>query len=69
MPAKAAGAALLGSAVVFLCGLAGLSAYIPADRLLTAGLWPFLPGDLLKALVLAGVVPAWRTLADGIDGR
>ena len=68
-PAKAAAAACLGAIVVFACGLAGLSAYLPAGRLLPAGLWPFVPGEAVKILCLAGLLPAWRAAADGMRGR
>jgi biotin transport system substrate-specific component len=54
-------ALLLGSVVIFACGLAGLSRYLPADRLLQAGLLPFLPGDLIKSSLAALAFPAaWR---------
>src|ERR1039457_4266306 len=58
---------LFGPTARYLVGFlpaAGLAGVLPAS-----GLWPFLPGDLLKTLVLAGLLPAWRTMADGIDGR
>jgi biotin transport system substrate-specific component len=52
---------LLGSAVILVSGLAVLSHFVPADRLLTAGLLPFLPGDVIKAVAAALVLPAaWR---------
>lgn len=41
-------AATMGSALIFLCGLTVLSFFVPSEALLAAGLWPFLPGDLLK---------------------
>ncbi len=45
--------ALVGSSCVFACGLGWLAFWIPPQGLLTAGLWPFLPGDLLKSLMAA----------------
>jgi biotin transport system substrate-specific component len=52
---------LLGGAVIFVAGLAVLSRFVPADRLLAAGLLPFLPGDVIKAAAAALVLPAaWR---------
>ena len=52
---------LLGSAVILVSGLAVLSHFLPADRLLAAGLLPFLPGDVIKAVAAALVLPAaWR---------
>jgi len=54
-------AMLLGSAVILASGLTALSHFVPADRLLTAGLWTFVPGDLLKAVAAAVALPvAWR---------
>lgn len=54
-------AMLLGSVVIFASGLAGLSRYVPGDQLLAAGLWPFLPGDLVKSSLAALAFPAaWR---------
>jgi len=55
------GAMLLGSTVVFALGLAVLASFLPADRLLSAGLYPFIPGDIVKATLAALAFPAaWR---------
>ena len=62
-PATAAAMMLLGSSLVFLFGLAGLSRFLPARGLLSAGLWPFIPGDVLKAGLAAALLPfGWRRL-------
>jgi biotin transport system substrate-specific component len=64
------GAMLLGSAVIFAGGLAGLSRFVPADRLLAAGLLPFLPGDLIKSSLAALAFPAawsWVGRRSGSD--
>lgn len=54
-------AMLAGSAPVFVFGLAGLQRFLPASGLLAAGLYPFLPGDLVKATLAALAFPvAWR---------
>ena len=54
-------ALLLGSVVIFAAGLAGLSRFLPAERLLATGLLPFLPGDLVKSALAAAAFPAaWR---------
>ena len=54
-------AMLLGSIVIFASGLAVLSRFVPAEQLLAAGLWPFLPGDLIKSSLAALAFPAvWR---------
>lgn len=62
-PASAAAAMLLGSAVIFSCGLLNLARFLPAGALLGAGLLPFLPGDILKAGMAAAALPgAWKLL-------
>ena len=54
-------AMLSGSVVVFALGLAWLSRFMPGDRLLGAGLLPFVPGDVVKAALAALAFPAaWR---------
>lgn len=54
-------AMLVGSTVVFALGLALLARFVPANTLLAAGLYPFIPGDLVKATLAALAFPAaWR---------
>jgi biotin transport system substrate-specific component len=54
-------AMLLGDAVILASGLAVLSRFVPADRLGATGLLPFVPGDVVKAVAAALVLPAaWR---------
>ncbi len=63
-------AMLIGSAVIFVFGLAALSRFVPAGQLLGAGLVPFIPGDLIKSLLAAIAFPAvWRLVKrrSGID--
>lgn len=43
--------ALCGSVIIFTCGILWLSMFLPTKELLSAGLLPFLPGDLLKTLL------------------
>jgi len=64
-------AMLLGSVVIFGFGLAGLSRFVPTNRLLSLGLLPFLPGDLVKSTLAAIAVPGvWRWLGrEGGIGR
>lgn len=45
----------LGSVCVFACGLLVLRQFVPASALLTAGLWPFMPGDIIKTTIAAAV--------------
>ena len=59
-------AMLLGSTIIFALGLAQLSRFVPAPQLLGAGLLPFVPGDLIKSALAAGVFPlAWRLAHPG----
>jgi biotin transport system substrate-specific component len=52
-----------GNLVIYLGGLAWLARFVPGERLLAAGLLPFLPGDALKAVAAALLLPsAWRLL-------
>jgi biotin transport system substrate-specific component len=57
----AALAFLLGDAIVFLFGLAGLARFVPSNQLFMQGLVPFIPGDLIK-ITLASLVTtgAWK---------
>ncbi len=62
-PGRAFLAMLAGSLPIFAFGLIGLSRFIPAETLLVQGLWPFLPGDLLKSAISAGLLPlGWKLL-------
>jgi biotin transport system substrate-specific component len=49
-------AASSGSLVTFLCGVLGLSFFLPTEQLFVAGVLPFLPGDLLKTLLASTLV-------------
>lgn len=56
-------AMLAGSTVIFALGLAQLARFVPAGQLLQTGLLPFLPGDLLKSGIAAGLFPlVWRAV-------
>ena len=60
-PLKAFLAMLAGSAPIFALGLIGLSRFVPSSTLLAQGLWPFVPGDLFKSAVSAGLLPlGWK---------
>jgi biotin transport system substrate-specific component len=56
--------ALLAGLAVYLCGVPWLMAVtaMPLGPAVVQGLLPFLPGDALKAAIVAGVVPAGATL-------
>lgn len=51
---------LAGEAVIYVCGLLWLARFVPGDRLLAAGLLPFMPGDLFKLALAALLLPAAR---------
>ena len=52
---KALVAAYMGSALIFSCGVMGLSFFVPSEALLMGGVVPFLMGDLIKNLLAAGL--------------
>lgn len=47
---------VLGSALIFSVGLFGLSFFVPKESLLSLGLLPFLPGDVIKNFLAAYMV-------------
>ena len=60
-PVTILAAMLLGSVVVFALGAGWLAHFVGASHALTAGVLPFLPGDAMKALLAAGLVPlGWK---------
>ena len=62
-PITAAFAMLLGSAVLFACGLLWLGRFTGWDLVIQTGLLPFIPGDLLKIALATALLPAgWRFL-------
>jgi biotin transporter BioY len=51
----------LGSTMIFLCGLPWLAQFVGWDRVLAAGLYPFLVGDVIKQVLAALALPgAWK---------
>lgn len=51
----------LGNAVIYAAGLAWLAILVGRDHVLALGLYPFLPGDLLKLILAALLLPAgWK---------
>ncbi len=46
---------LVGSFIIFSCGLLGLSFFVPAKALLVTGFLPFIPGDLIKSFAAASL--------------
>ena len=67
-PATAALALGAGNAVIYAVGLPWLALFVGTERVLAAGLVPFLPGDLVKIAVAAGALAgAWRLV--GMERR
>jgi len=59
----AALAMLVGEAVLYIFGLLWLAYFVPVEKLLQVGLFPFVIGDLIKLAVAALILPsAWLVL-------
>ena len=55
---------LLGTATIYLFGLPWLAQFTGWSKVLQLGLIPFIPGDILKAIVAAVALPVgWKLLA------
>ena len=61
-PLSMLAAMLLGSGMIYSLGAAQLSHFVGVPRAFTiAGILPFLPGDAVKALLVAGLLPlGWK---------
>ena len=55
---------LAGTGVIYLFGLVWLAQFTGLADAFSAGLWPFLPGDLLKAICAALLLPNARRLVE-----
>jgi biotin transport system substrate-specific component len=56
-------AMLLGNVVIYGCGLPWLAVFVGPESALPLGLFPFVPGDLLKLALAALALPSgWRLL-------
>jgi biotin transport system substrate-specific component len=65
-------AMLIGNLIIYLIGVPWLGLYkgiLGNVSLLWAGVYPFLPGDLLKILIAAGVLPGAWALLRGVRDR
>jgi biotin transport system substrate-specific component len=57
---------LIGSVAIYMVGLPWLAiaAHLDVATTLRFGLWPFIPGDVVKLLVAAGMLPVgWRLVS------
>ncbi len=58
---KSVGAMTLGTATIFVCGLTQLSLFVPIESLTALGLYPFIPGALVKIAIAAVILPSvWK---------
>jgi biotin transport system substrate-specific component len=56
-------AMLLGNLLIYAFGLIWLARFVPGDRVLVAGLLPFIPGDCVKIALAAFLLPmGWRLI-------
>ena len=56
-------AMLAGNIVLYIPGLIQLSFFVPEGKVLELGLYPFIPGDLIKLYIASLTVPtAWALL-------
>ena len=63
-------AMLSGNVMLYVPGLIQLSLFVPGDKVLTWGLYPFIVGDLIKLAIAAGLLPAaWALLGLRSQGR
>ncbi|MFH1374198.1 MAG: biotin transporter BioY [bacterium] len=54
-------AMLIGTGIIFTCGLAQLSLFVPINGLLVTGLYPFLPGAAIKIALASVLLPSvWK---------
>ena len=61
-------AMLAGNIVLYVPGLIQLSFFVPEGKVLELGLYPFIPGDLIKLYIASLTVPtAWALLRWGKD--
>ncbi len=57
-------AMLAGNVLLYVPGLIQLSLFVPGDKVMEWGLYPFIIGDLIKLYAAALLVPAARQLLD-----
>ncbi len=54
---------LAGNAIVYVPGLIQLSFFVPDDKVMEYGLYPFIAGDMIKLYIAAISLPvAWSFL-------
>jgi len=70
-PLMGVGAMLVGNVVIYLLGVIWLTRFVGGDPrvALVQGVLPFIPGDILKSLLAAGVIPSARWTLGRWTGR
>lgn len=71
-PVRSLAAMMMGTVLIYACGVAwlALAAGLSLSDALIFGLWPFLPGDLLKLVAAAALLPlGWRLVSRRASGR
>jgi biotin transport system substrate-specific component len=68
-PATSLLALLAGSVLIYACGLAWLVHFVGSGQVLAAGLLPFIPGDLLKLVAVAAVLPSACAFLNSQEAR
>ena len=68
-PGRLALALVSGQALIYGCGLLGLSRFVAADRLLLAGLYPFLVGDACKLVLSYAIACSARAVNQARPAR
>lgn len=68
-PLTMLGAMALGSLVIYTLGAGWLAHFVGASHTLALGVLPYLAGDVLKALLAAGLLPLGWTLLGAKRGR
>ena len=59
----AVAAMLIGNIIIYALGLAWLSRFVGLETVLSVGLIPFIPGDIIKTIIAAGLLPlGWKLL-------
>jgi len=54
---------IIGTAIIYLCGMVWLANFVPADKILMSGVIPFLPGAMIKIALATLLLPAgWKFL-------
>jgi biotin transport system substrate-specific component len=53
----------IGHIIIFLSGLVWLKNFVPEGKLLVSGLYPFIPGMLVKTILAGGLTPIiWKKI-------